>query len=229
MSSEVAIAQAQLSPEERGVVVELFSRGASVLVELGWTITQVSDFLNRPEVRTQLDLLKHEFDNQEAIQSRVQFSTKRGLARLAPTAVSTLNRAMAGPTYIRDPEGRIMQDRHGNPLTRDAGITPTQLRAAEKVMECLGIESKVRIDIRADSNLDVLMKPAEIASARIDVEDTGGLDPKEQALARERVRNLIEKLGPRAADLAKAIQQKMQKPRAVRQAAREIKAAKVVE
>lgn len=187
-----------LSDDERSLVRDFFSQGPASLIERGYAPSSIADFLAREDVRAEIQLLENEFRYQEPLKARSRFMVARNLNKLGPHTVAVLGQSLAGPVYLRDPKtGAVLTDKHGKPLVQQPAPTRNQLKAAEIVLERMGVKGDgVTINIGADTNLQqTFLKPQpKIESAPKLVFDPGLKSEKERAVSRERIRNAIERL-----------------------------------
>lgn len=196
------------TPEERNLIRRAFAEGPSILLEEGYTAEMIRSFMDRADVQAEIQLLQIEFNNQEAMFGRSVFLAKRNLAKLAPGAAAVLGQALSGPIYRRDKDGNVINDANGNPVMQHPGVTTVQLRAAEAIMESMGVDPKSRPDKAADANLVGAFKPPV---AKVDVDDKKLLTEDERTISRERVRNVILQLRDRLPALRKKVDETIKK------------------
>ena len=186
-----------LTADERRLAQTAFYCGPAVLLEDGWSTEAVAAFVQRPDVQEVWTLLKREFDIHEGLRARAKHAALRNLHRMIDPASAVVAQAMAGPEYVRDDHGHISTDVRGNPLIRQAAITPVQLRAAELVLEGAGVhDPKVRGDAASDPSLKLLFSTAEEQLITLD-DDPANETEEQRALSRERIRNAFERLTPK--------------------------------
>jgi len=186
-----------LTEQEKNIVRRAFSMGPAALLDDGYTWANIGDFLARPDVKAELELLQSEFNNQDALLTRSKFVAKRQLARFAQGAVAVLGQALAGPVYARDNKGNILMDAQGRPIMQSAPPHEMQYNAATQILNRLGVDTDKPADRAGDMNVQLLFKSGE-ASAKVQITtDPALLTSEEQALSRERVRNAFEKLAKR--------------------------------
>ena len=182
-----------LTEDERALIRKAFSQGPAALFDAGLDPEAIHVFLERGDVQAELHMLEREFKNQEAIYGRTRFIAKRQLTRLTPGAAAILGRALAGPIYSRDDKGNVLLDVKGQPLLAQPEPSPTQMRAAENILDRMGIEGKTAVDKTTDVNVTLLLKDAEAKT--IEVSADPALETKEeQALSRERMRTAMDQL-----------------------------------
>jgi hypothetical protein len=184
-----------LTDQERSLVRRMFAQGPSVLLEEGYTADTVKGFMARDDVKAELEVLQIEFNNQEALFGRSKFASKRQLTKLSPGAVAILGQALAGPTYARSNDGAVLNDAKGNPILMQPEPTAIQLRAAETILDRIGVEGDMKVDRAQDVNLRILFHPD--TTKKVKIEQDEALSEEERALARERIRNAIEKIIPK--------------------------------
>lgn len=186
-----------LTDQERRLAILTSYLGPAVLIEEGWTTDAISTFIARSDVQDVWKLLKREFDIHEGLRARTKHAALRNLFRMIDPASAVVAQALAGPEYRRDERGNIVTDPRGNPLLVTAEITPTQLRAAELVLESAGVnDHRVRGDAATDPSLKLLFSITD--ERTVEIEDDPEHSTEEQkALTRERMRIAIERLAPR--------------------------------
>jgi hypothetical protein len=180
----------QLSPEEKELVHEVFARGPTVLIELGYSPAQVREFMHRSEVDEEIKLLEIEMENLDSLMARTKFATYRQLMALRPRAVEILAQSLDGPVYQRDSEtGAILYNEKNQPLVEDLPPTASQTTSAESVLDRVGVHRLQKHEPLPPSvNLNVLFGVEVKKELELDPE----LQTEEQrALARERIRNVI--------------------------------------
>jgi hypothetical protein len=182
-----------LSDEERALVRECWASGPGPLLERGYGLEQIRELLNRPEARTDLNLLDAELHASRTLEARVKFVARRNLSRLVDVATATLLRAMAGHRYVRnDQTGHILTDAKGHPLIEAVGPNTSQIRAAEVVLDAAGVSNPKIVVDRATSDLQPITL-LESAENVFEIElDPSHVDAEQQALSRERVRTTID-------------------------------------
>lgn len=196
------MADKQLTPEEKELVHEVFARGPSVLVELGYTPAQVRAFIHRPEVDAEMKLLEVEMDNLDSLMARTKFATYRQMMTLRPRAMDVLARSLDGPVYQRDPDtGAIMFTEKNQPRVEDLPPTAGQVASAESVLDRVGVHRLQKHEpLPPTVNLNVLFGTEVKKELELDPE----LRTEEQrALARERIRNVIMVLQERVPEARK--------------------------
>lgn len=200
-----------LTPEEQQLVRETFARGPAALIEAGFDAEQIKLFLARADVTEYYGLLDRELGVSDALEIRTRFLAKRRLAQLQPGAIAVLGRALAGPQYLRvgGPDGdRIAVGAFGRPIVTTPEVTPVQLRAAEAVLENLGVTpGRVKPAEGVDVSVEILFRDGH-PQASIE-EDPSHTREAERALSRERVRNVILQLAPEVPGLAKRLNERL--------------------
>jgi hypothetical protein len=192
-----------LTDEERALTRNAFHQGPAALIEAGFTPEEMGAFLRRPEVVGELNLLTKEFEEQKHLGDRAKFMARRNLSRLVNGATAVLARSLAGPRYARDNKGQILLDARGHPVLVEPETTPIQLRAAESVLDKLGVADQkgVFADVAGDVNVTLMLQAAE-ETMRLD-DDPELVTDEQRALSREKVRNIIELLMPEVDDARK--------------------------
>lgn len=194
--------QSGLSQKERELVARIASLGPSVMFEMGMDTVAAHDFMSRKEVRAELERLNQEFNHQDVIQALTRFNAKRQLARLVPESVDVLRKALAGPTYVRGPDGKPkISLLDGDFAVEEPEPTATQMRAAAEVLDRVGVAGANKMERIPNLNLNVLFKGEEAASVAVEVEDQSLQTEEQRALSRERVRNFILMLSGRLKDI----------------------------
>lgn len=216
-----------LTEAERSLISRTFAQGPAVLFESGYSPADVRAFLDRTDVQAQFLLLQREFDQHDGLQARTRVIARRSLARLSPHAVALLGQALAGPQYVMHtlPDGtQVPQlDANGRPILLRAEVTNTQLRAAEVILEALGVQcgkAKVQeVGAGADTGVASLFKADEGAQVTVRP-DPSHTSEVQRALSRERVRNVIEVLSSKVPKLHQSATESLttstEKPRSKR-------------
>jgi hypothetical protein len=158
----------------------------------GYSMEQIHAFFQREDVRAEMAALDREFKHGAIFSARTQYATRKQLAQLAPGAVGLLAKAMAGPQYLRGPDGTILKDARGFPILKESELTPNQLRAAEIVVDAVGGGDAKNTSYHGDVQVNVLLA-SNISKVTID-QDSANATPEQQALSRERMRNAIDHL-----------------------------------
>ena len=197
-----------LTEDEKSLVRKAFSQGPAALIDAGFDAESARTFLEREDVQAALHLLDREFKNQEAIYGRTRFIAKRQLARITPGAVAVLGQAVAGPLYARDNQGNILMDYKGRPILQQPEPSPVQLRAAEDILDRIGVEGKTAVDKSADVNVTDLLKDADAKLIDVDA-DPDAKSHEERALSRERMRTAMEQLRQMIPEAREALMQKL--------------------
>lgn len=207
-----------LNDQERSLIQRTFAQGPSALFEEGYSEEEVKQFLAREDVRAMFVTLEREMDLQDSLLIRQRYVARRQLNRLSPGAIAVLGQALAGPQYLMtaDENGTpvIQKDANQRPIIRRPEPTPTQMRAAEVILESLGVpQQKAKNDGQGatDVNVEILFKGD--AKAIVEVED----DPEhvkesQRALSRERVRTVIHRLAQKVPALHNNLRQSLGLP-----------------
>ena len=194
-----------LSDEDRDLAHELFARGPGALRDSGWTDEQINNFLQRPEVQKEVNLLFHEYESREAMEARVVFNIRRRLRKSAHKAISVLDKSLDGPTYKRDLKGHVEYDEKGRPLEKEPEPTRTQFNAAQEVLDRLGVVVPEGVSI----NLDDIFDTAPMKE--VPDELTQYEDEEERAASYERLRTAMEELAPHISEIRDTIDRERQK------------------
>lgn len=182
----------QLTTQEQELLRRAFVEGPEALVAAGIVGDAFVKFLNRPDVQQYLAMLDLEFQQQDAFRARQQFKLFRDLSVLAPVAVDTLENSLLGVTYARTPDGHIKFDDKNRPIVLTLPPDNTQVNVAQDILNRMGVSDKASRD-RGGISIEMLFHRAEEAHVQIMYDPT--LQNEEQrALARERVRTVIEQL-----------------------------------
>lgn len=189
-----------LTTEERRLAKAVFHQGPTVLVDEGWSWERIHRFTQDEEVLEIWTLLKREFDIHEGLRARGKFTAIRNILKMVDPASAVLAQALAGPEYARDQQGRILRDALGRPMLLQAEVTPTQVKAAEFILEGAGVrDHRIMGDPASDPSLKLLF--AANADEKVAVEDDPLATTEEaRALSRERVRNALLQLTPRVVE-----------------------------
>lgn len=187
-----------LTSTERDLIARAFANGPSVLLEEGYSQEDVQKFCARPDVAAHFALLDREMDLRQELEERTRHSARRQLARLSPGAVAIVAQALAGPQYLtyKTAEGHtaIQTDAAGKPVMLRAEVTPTQVRAAEVIMETLGIpygRAKNEAAPGVGSKVGMLFKVADADAMSVVADDPAYDNDAQRCLSRERVRTVI--------------------------------------
>lgn len=186
-----------LTDEDRNYVHQAFAHGPAALLNVGFSLGGISDFLVRPDVQEEWLVLNMEFRAQATLTATRRFMLTRQLSGLGDGAVAVMGQGMLGCEYARDEDGNISRDARGLPIIREMEISPVQLRSAEGILDRLGLSSAARNDrTAAVATTETLFKQLGDEESRY--EDDPLLETEEQrALSREKVRNMILRLtGP---------------------------------
>lgn len=191
----------ELSKLDEQWIERLVIGGPEALVEIGLSLTQVKDFMERPEVKAKLESINTEFNHQDVVTSLTKFATRRKLARMIPDSLDVLRNALAGPVYAQeevvDTAGNeftvVRHDIQGNPIIRIPEPTRNQLKAAAEVLDRTGVVSVNKNERLPSMNINLLLKQEQISDIQIEM-DPELTTSEQQSLSREKVRNVIEKL-----------------------------------
>lgn len=196
-----------LTDAERDLLSRTFSGGPAVLVEEGYSEDDIRAFFKRSDVQAFWALLQRELDHRDALEIRSKFMLRRQLGTLSRGAVAILGQALAGPQYltVRRDDGTVavQRDARGNPILSRPEITGIQLRAAEVILESLGVPYARAKNDQAPgvgAGVDNLFKGGEESTVQI-AEDPAHENPAQRALSRERVRSVIAVLASRVPEL----------------------------
>ncbi len=208
-----------LTEPERSLIARTFAQGPAVLFESGYSPEAVRGFLDRPDVQAHFLLLQREFDHHDALQARTRVMARRSLSRLSPHAVAVLGQALAGPQYVMRtlPDGTEVPalDANGRPILARPEVLPTQLRAAEVILEALGVQcgkAKVQeVGAGADTGVSALFKSEDPEKVTLS-QDQSHTSEAQRALSRERVRNVIEVLAAKVPALHKTVNDSLSLP-----------------
>lgn len=186
-----------LGKEDAELVGQVFSNGPSILIERGWSPSRIQDFLRRPVVVQQMQLLGIELQHQESLDLRNRFMVQRRLRRSSDQAVATLERALIGDVPELDDNENQLVDEHGRLLYTVHAPTEQQYDAATQILDRLGCRPLLARDLAgmgSDADVTLLLtRAAEDAAVKL-VEDTEKASYSERSLSRERVRVVMEKL-----------------------------------
>lgn len=186
-----------LSESEKRLAHAAFYQGPEVLLGEGWSREGVVAFADRKDVQEYWLLLKREFDIHEGLRARSKFAALRNLHRMIDPASAVLMQALAGPEYARDQAGHIMRDATGRPMLVHAEVTSRQLRAAQFIVDSIGVgDHKIQGDAASDPSLKLLFASTDEATITLE-DDPLNTTEEARALSRERVRNAMYRLSPR--------------------------------
>lgn len=204
-----------LTAEEQTLCRELFCQGPTVLFEQGFTPEQAMEFLKRDDVIQHLQVLERDYKNSAEYETRTRTTAKRALGKLSAGAVAILGHSLAGPQYMRNPDGSIKTDAKGKPLVQRPAPTDQQVRTAQSILGKMGVgDQRVTaadlLTVQAgEINIQVILQQAheESKPAVALKQDPDLLTEEERALSRERIRNAIEKMMPKLQERYKAIEE----------------------
>jgi hypothetical protein len=192
-----------LTSAERDLIARAFANGPSVLLEEGYTQDDIHKFCSRPDVAAQFALLERELDLREELEARTRHTTRRQMSRLTPGAVAIVAQALAGPQYLtyKTPDGvtAIQTDAAGKPILIRPEVSMTQVRAAEVILETLGIpfgRARNEVSQSVGSKVGLLFRPPD-AEVVVSVDDPLHENDAQRSLSRERVRTVIAVLSER--------------------------------
>ena len=196
-----------LTEAEQNLVQRIFARGPAALMEGGYTEAQAKAFLEREDVRAHILLLEREMDHAEKLEARQRRITRRSLDRLSDGAVAVLGQALAGPRYLtvedeKTKQVQVQRGANGKPIIASPEPTPIQLRAAELILESQGVQKqKGKNDAPStDVSVEVLFK-GDVDKAVEIGDDPAHTEAVQHALARERVRTVIDILAQKVPEL----------------------------
>lgn len=196
-----------LTEHERSLIHRTFAQGPAILFEEGYDEAGVQEFLHRQDVRAAFAMLEREMDSQEALTLRSRYMTRRSISRLSQGAVAVLGQALAGPQYLMTEKEGVqvpVTDAKGQPILRRPEVTPTQMRAAENVMDALGIRygaAKHNSAPGADVSVEILFKETDTDAVAEIQDDPEHTEAAQKALSRERVRTVIDLLAHKVPEL----------------------------
>lgn len=195
-----------LDKEQMRLADSVFMRGPIVLIEAGWDVEAINAFLENPEVNKYLQSLVLEFNHQDEAHARNRFGLRRGLRRLSSKAVDVYEKALDGPRYLRNNDGNVISGMSG-PIVLDPEPTRNQVTVASEILDRLGVAPEGKMAISDKAVTDISVKgilsgssgPKEVSVD--EVTDPQAESTEAKALARERVRNVIEVLKERLPEL----------------------------
>ena len=196
-----------LTAAERDLISRAFANGPSVLLEEGYSQEDIHKFCARPEVAAQFSLLERELDLRQELEERVRHTTRRQMSRLTPGAVAIVAQALTGPQYLtyRTADGvtAIQTDANGKPILLRPEVSITQVRAAEIILETLGIPfGRARNETQANVTAKVgLLFKAPDAEINVTIDDPSYGSDAQRSLSRERVRTAISMLAEKIPQL----------------------------
>lgn len=204
-----------LNDTERLLIQRAFSQGPAAFLDAGFTDAESAKFCARPDVRSFMALLERELDHKDALEVRSRYLARRALSSLSPGALAIIGQALSGPQYLThktaDNVTAISVDANGKPILLRAEVTPTQLRAAELVMDGIGVPyTRAKNDQVAGIGADVtpLFKVGD-APATVVTDDPDHTLPSQRALSRERVRAVITVLSSRVPDMHRRLNENL--------------------
>jgi hypothetical protein len=204
-----------LTSVERELIARAFANGPAVLLEEGYSQADIEKFCSRPEVAAHFSFLERELDLREELDVRTRHSTRRQMSRLTPGAVAVVAQALAGPQYLtyKTPDGvtAIQTDAAGKPVLLRPEISTTQLRAAEVILETLGIpfgRAKNETGQNIGAKVGLLFKPTD-TDVQVVLDDPLHENDAQRALSRERVRTVIAVLSGRVSEMHQNLNQNL--------------------
>tara|TARA_R100001086_G_scaffold192515_1_gene109727 strand:- start:5911 stop:6693 length:783 start_codon:yes stop_codon:yes gene_type:complete len=209
-----------LSDSDKVLVKRAFAQGPAALYDAGLDSDQVAEFLAREDVKSYLFILERELEHAPALDVRQRYVTRRDLSRLTPGAVAVLGAALAGPQYLKtlDDNGVevIQRDGRGNPILRRDEPTSIQLRAAETILEALGIpqgKARAGADSATEVNIQVLFREGGTEAVTRVSSDPDHTTEAQRALSRERIRTVIDQLATAVPKLHENLRKQLGQPR----------------
>lgn len=92
-----------------------------------WSAEKIKRFINRAEVKREMDMLKRQYEDREGIQERTQYLSQLKVNGMVPAAVNILARALRGE-YVSGDGKRVPPP------------TPQQFAAAQEVLSRANIQ-----------------------------------------------------------------------------------------
>lgn len=186
-----------LTEVDREIIRQFCTVGVSALYDEGMTPNQIVAFMAREEVQEQLALFAKDYNNQDALIALTRFSIVRQLSRMAVDAVDVMQKAIEGPEYetTEDADGNerlVLNLSNGEPRMSEPEVTSKQLLAARDLLDRLGVVKPAKTESQVNVNVDNIL-----SEQRVPVEmltDPTHVNEEQRALARERVRTVIEQL-----------------------------------
>jgi hypothetical protein len=186
---ETEMTVATLTIAEKDLVQAAFSLGPSALIESGMSAEDVKSFLERPDVKRELQILVHEYEHQDALNALTRFTARRRLARLSQRAIDVLEQSLRGPEYVRVGNG-VMLDLQGRPILRNPEPTSNQQRAATEILDRLDVK---KVEAATITNPEAMFQ--QDSARQIDVvSDPAHVTEEQRTMSREKVRKVIETL-----------------------------------
>lgn len=182
--------------EERQLIEATYANGPRALFEAGYSVAAAMVFMDRADVRAEMQLHDSEFNNRETLLARLRFIAKKSLAKFAIPSAAILARALMGPTYRRNTDGSIAHGADGKPIIDALPPTDSQVNSARDILDRLGVSGDVK-EVTAQTVNIVTMIGMKEDALKLPLEDDTSLATEEmRGLSRERVRNLIDELTP---------------------------------
>jgi len=185
-----------MTPDEKELVELVFAHGVSALVDSGMDAAEVKKFTSRDDVQALLASLVSDYDRQSEGMERTRYVVRRAMARLGKNAMTVLRDALLGAEYVRDEQGNLITDDKGNPKIATFGPAEMQLEAARYILNNLGIkyDSETEANSRPpEVSLNILLQKIESQNVKINYGDKT-MSEAEKTLARERMRNAIQRI-----------------------------------
>jgi len=187
----------KLSDVDREIIRQFCTVGVSALYDEGMTAQQIVTFMLRVEVQEQIAVFMSDYNSQDALIALTRFSVMRNLSRMSLDAVDILKQSIDGPTYeykinADGEEELVLSLANGKPRLASAEPTRKQIQAARDVLDRLGVVKPMKTEGMTHANVGGLLEdqqmPVEVLSDKTHVTE------EQRALARERIRNVIQVL-----------------------------------
>lgn len=170
-TSDEAVVYNHLTDEEADLCRNIVTFGPEYLRSTKkWTANRMKDFLNRAEIKRELEMLRRQYEDRGGLQERTQFFAQLRVNGMVPAALSVLARALRGE--YRDDTGTVRP-----------APTAQQLDAAKEVLERANIQGGKWAGNDSVPQIDARSIQIAIGGSV----DHASLDTK----GREKVRNIL--------------------------------------
>lgn len=165
-----------LKPEDRSICRNVVVYGLEWLRHsLGWTSSSIQAFINRPEIRREVETLRRLYQDRVGIQERTQFFAQLQVNLMVPSAVNVLARSLRGEK--KDPVTGLV----------DEVPTKGQYSAAMEVLNRANIQGSKFGGVEMAPVIDARQIRVAIGASSNLLE---GITPQ----GREKIRNVLARL-----------------------------------
>jgi len=166
-----------MNDKDRAICRELVTRGEIVLYERGYDKYERKQFMERREVKKEIEFQTQQWKDRKGIQERHAFMAQLDLFRMIPASLTIIASSLRGEQVEKDKEGKR--------LKKDPP-TDQQFRAAVEILNRTGVGSRSPDEWSENMKIALLQQNNNSVSI--------GGDDADSMVAREKVRTLFEKL-----------------------------------